>query len=238
MSEWWTYALSDFLLFSPRTYYRLFELYNVEIWPAQIVSVALGVAILALLPQGGVSSGRVVAAILAVCWLWVAWAFHFHRYATINWAATYFAVAFAIEALLLIWTGVVRGQVVFRPAKHAVQRVALGVVLFAIFVAPLIGPLAGRDWVQAEIFGVAPDPTAIATLGILLLAADRVFWAPLLVPMLWCAVSGATLWAMGSPDALLSPLIALLVLFLAVWKTLSLKRIRQAGVNPVHSGDL
>jgi hypothetical protein len=28
MSEWWTYTLSDFLLFSPRVYYRLFELHN------------------------------------------------------------------------------------------------------------------------------------------------------------------------------------------------------------------
>ena len=28
MSEWWTYRLTDFLLFSPRTYDRLFELYN------------------------------------------------------------------------------------------------------------------------------------------------------------------------------------------------------------------
>jgi hypothetical protein len=27
MSEWWSYSLSDFLLFSPRTYYRLFDLY-------------------------------------------------------------------------------------------------------------------------------------------------------------------------------------------------------------------
>ena len=35
MSEWWTYSLSDFLLFSPRTYYRLFELYNLAIWPTQ-----------------------------------------------------------------------------------------------------------------------------------------------------------------------------------------------------------
>ena len=33
MSEWWTYRPSDFLLFAPRTYYRLFELYNAEIWP-------------------------------------------------------------------------------------------------------------------------------------------------------------------------------------------------------------
>ena len=49
MSEWWTYTLSDFLLFSPRTYYRLFELYNAEIWPAQIVALTLGVVLVGLL---------------------------------------------------------------------------------------------------------------------------------------------------------------------------------------------
>ena len=45
MAEWWTYTLSDFLLFSPRTYRRLFELYNADIWPAQLVALALGAAI-------------------------------------------------------------------------------------------------------------------------------------------------------------------------------------------------
>ena len=35
MTEWWTYRPSDFLLFSPRTYHRLFELYNEWLWPAQ-----------------------------------------------------------------------------------------------------------------------------------------------------------------------------------------------------------
>jgi hypothetical protein len=219
VSEWWTYTLSDFLLFSPRTYYRLFELYNREIWPGQLVALGLGVAILALLRRHGAWPGRVVAAILAGCWLWIAWVFHFHRYATINWAATYFAAAFALEALLLIWTGVVRGRFVFQPASHPVQRTGLGLVVFAILVAPLIGPLAGRDWVQAEIFGVAPDPTVIATLGVLLVAPGLAFWALLLVPMLWCAISGATLWAMGSPDAVVTPLIALLALLLTVWKS-------------------
>jgi hypothetical protein len=43
MSEWWTYRPSDFLLFAPRTYYRLFELYNSEIWPLQIVALLAGV---------------------------------------------------------------------------------------------------------------------------------------------------------------------------------------------------
>ncbi len=101
MSEWWTYSLSDFLLFSPRTYYRLFELYNAAVWPAQVVAFGLGVLALWLVWRGSVLAGRIVAAALAACWLWVAWAYLCERYATINWAAEYFAAGFALQALLL-----------------------------------------------------------------------------------------------------------------------------------------
>ena len=99
MAEWWTYSLSDFLLFSPRTYYRLFELYNRAIWPMQLVALALGAAILGLLRVGAAWQGRAVAVLLAACWAFVAWAFLLERYSTINWAASYFAVAFLLEAL-------------------------------------------------------------------------------------------------------------------------------------------
>ena len=66
-----------------------------------------------------------------------------------------------------------------------------------------------------EIFGVAPDPTVIATMGILLLAR-RVSWELLVIPLFWCALSGAVLWTMGSPDALVMPVAALAVLLLAI----------------------
>jgi hypothetical protein len=49
MSEWWTYRLTSFLLFSPRTYYRLIELYNESIWPAQLAAAACGLTIAVLL---------------------------------------------------------------------------------------------------------------------------------------------------------------------------------------------
>ncbi len=221
MSEWWTYTLSDFLLFSAQTYYRLFEIYNSEIWPAQILAIALGIAMLACLFRTEAWQGRVVTAILGMCWFWVAWAFHVEHYATINWAANYFAAGFMIEALLLIWIGTIRGQLHFKPTGNASRLVGLGVLLFALVVQPLIGPIMGRPWLQAEIFGIAPDPTVIATLGVLLLASNRIVWAHLPIPIIWCGISGATLWAMESQDALMMPLTALLVLLLAVWKTLS-----------------
>ena len=75
MAEWWTYALSDFLLFSPRTYYRLFELYNAAVWPEQVLAAAAGLAIAAMLRKPRPWQGRVVAGLLAACWLWIAWAY-------------------------------------------------------------------------------------------------------------------------------------------------------------------
>lgn len=217
MSEWWTYRLSDFLLFSPSTYYRLFELYNAEIWPAQILMLGLGSAVLALWYRGGAGQRLVAAVILAFCWLFVAWAYHLERYATINWAAPYFAAAFAIEAALLIWCAAAGAWRRHRPARDATSRAGLGIVLFALWVQPAIAPLLGRPWTQAEVFGVAPDPTAVATLG-LLVAADRSPWSLMIIPLLWCAVSGATLWTMDSPDAAAPPVLALLALVLAALK--------------------
>jgi Family of unknown function (DUF6064) len=219
MSEWWTYSLSDFLLFSPRTYYRLFELYNVAIWPLQIVGLALGVAIVGLLLRDVAWRGRAIAAALAACWLWVAWAYFQKRYETINWAAGYFAVGFAIEALLLVWSGIVLDRLRFRPSLDLAGLAALCIFLFALFVHPLIGPLIGRPWLQVELFGVAPDPTVVATLGVLV-AGHRPHWDLLVIPLVWCAISGATLWTMQSPDALVMPVVAALALVLAGWKTL------------------
>ena len=214
MSEWWTYTLSDFLLFSPRTYFRLLELYNRDIWPLQILALALGGELLVSWRRDRERHGRYIAAILAACWIWVAWAFHLERYATINWAATYFAAAFAIEALLLAWTGIMRGGLPSRPEAPWFARAGVAILVFALVVQPAIGYLAGRHWVQAEYFGVAPDPTVTATLGVLLITANRTPWWLLVIPLSWCAISGAVQWTMGSPDALVMPIIGCAVLFL------------------------
>src|SRR5215472_278801 len=139
MSEWWTYRLSSFLLFSPRTYYRLFELYNRDLWPAHLLAVALGLAVAALW-RPHVWCGRAVAAILAACWLTVAWAYLYQRYDTINWAAKYFALAFVLEALLLIASGVVRNRLILRGLNDAFGRLGVATLIFALGVQPLLDP--------------------------------------------------------------------------------------------------
>lgn len=222
MSEWWTYRPSDFLLFSAETYRRLFELYNRDVWPLHLVAIVAGLAIVMLAARR--TGGRIVAAILAAAWLWVAWAFHLERYATIQIAARWFAAAFALEALLLVWIGVVRDGLRTGSAIRPVQRLGLALFGFALLLQPLIVPLLGRGWTSVEVFGLAPDPTAVATLGVVLFAGTRIRWSLLVVPVLWCAVSGTTLWAMREPDALVAPIAAAIALVLAIWRSRSSAR--------------
>jgi hypothetical protein len=126
-------------------------------------------------------------------------------------------VGFALQALLLAWAGLVRDRIRLSPPADAAGWGGLAVFVFALAVQPLAAPLLGRDWTQVELFGVAPDPTAVATLG--LLAAARAPRWLLALPVLWCAITGATLWTMAAPDALATPVVALLALILAVWSS-------------------
>lgn len=215
MSEWWTYRLSDFLMFAPRTYNRLYELYNSEIWPLQIVAIAAGFAALWLVWRG--VYGRVVAAVLAAAWIFVAWAYHWERYATINTAAPYYAAGFAAEALLLAGYGLRRHNLRFDLQPAPTRWIGLAILVAGVVLYPLLAPLLGRPWTQAEIFGIAPDPTAIATIGALLLAEGHI--ASLLVlPLLWCAISALTLWTMGTPDAAAPASVLVLGAATAIWR--------------------
>ena len=216
MSEWWTYRLTSFLLFSPSTYYRMFERYNLAIWPAQLAGVSIGLAIVALLIGKRGHHERIIAGLLAACWMWIALAFHYQRYAQINWAATWFALAFASEALLLIVVGVLAGRLHLQLARSGVHWIATSIVAMSILGYPLLAPITGRPWTTAEIFGVAADPTAIASVAVLALVRGRIRWPLLVVPVIWCAIAAATLWAMDAPEAWVLLAAGLLALWPAV----------------------
>jgi hypothetical protein len=216
MSEWWSYSPSDFLLFSARTYYRLFEIHNGALWPAHILTLLLGAGILVLMRGEGRWRGRMISALLAGSWGWVAWAFLWNRYSSINWAARYAALVFGLEALMLVAIGVVRGRLDFRTRPDV--KGAMGTALFVLALAlhPIVLRLLGREWRQTETFGITPDPTVIATLGLLLLASGSGRRALMVIPVLWCVMSGATLWLLGSREAWVL-IMALLAFGIAAW---------------------
>jgi hypothetical protein len=86
----------------------------------------------------------------------------------------------------------------------------LAIVLLSLLLYPLFALFEEHGWVQAEVFGIAPDPTVAATLGMLLLWRAPWFLWPL--PLLWCAISGATLNELDVAQAWVLPLVGVLAL--------------------------
>jgi hypothetical protein len=122
--------------------------------------------------------------------------------------------------MLLIAVGVMLDRLRLSQPKSVAAVIGLAMFLLALIGFPLVGPLLGRPWLQAESFGLMPDPTVAATLG-LLAAAQQAHWMLLVVPILWSAISGATLWAMQSPEAPLMPLAAAVAVVLVARKSWS-----------------
>jgi hypothetical protein len=214
MPEWWTYRPEDFLLFSPRVYWRMFELQNDMMWPLHLITVATGlVIVLSLLPRPkhGVAW---INLLLAALWAFVAWSFLWNRYAAINWAVIYVAPAFALQAMVLAAAAIIRGGLTF-DRRDVAGWTGLLLAFTGLVLYPVLPPLAGRPWRSAEVFGVAPDPTVIMTLGLLLAARGRALPILLPIPLLWCLLSGLTLWAMDDRQAWL-PLLAIGIFLVAL----------------------
>ena len=208
MSEWWTYRPEDFLLFAPRVYWRMFELQNEAVWPLQIIAVLVGAAVLVWAVRPQPWSDRVITGALAAAWIFVGWDFLWTRYAAINWAAAYAVPVFAAEGLLLAWIGTWRGGLHIASSSAIPRSAGLAIFLYALAGHPFVAMLADRPVQAAEFVGIAPDPTAIATLGLLsTMSGGPATSALMAVPLAWCIVSWATLRTMGAPEAWL-PLIA------------------------------
>lgn len=208
MPEWWTYGLGDFLMFSPRAYARLIERYNSEVWPWQLAGCVAAAALLGLALRRRQEGVRAAALVLGATWVAVGYGFFWHRYAAINLGARPLAALCALEAVLLLGAGRA-GRL--EPAPVGDRRARAGALLLAAaLLYPVLACLPGRGWRQAEIVGLMPDPTAIATIGWLLTVRGPARGVLLAVPLLLGAAGTLTLLALRRPDAA-APGLALLL---------------------------
>jgi hypothetical protein len=200
VSEWWTYAPSDFLLFSARTWYRLVARYNADLWPLQAVALAVGLLLLVLVARGSDPRGRIVGIVLAASWVVVGYAFHHERHAEVNWAASGFAVASFVQAALLAVAAFAGNGLALRRPVRLGDRIALLVAALAIVAYPLVSVATGRGIAAGETFGTLPDPTAIASVALLSLAQARRRWVVLAIPIATCAIASIFLHALRAAE--------------------------------------
>jgi hypothetical protein len=197
MGEWSTYTLSDFLMFSPQAYARLLERYNAAWWPVHGLLLAAGIALLAIARSRSARAMRAAFVLLAAAWVLTGWAFHWQRYAEIFLGAPLLALGCWAQGVLLLLACAARIEA-SRASRW--RDVPAGILLLVGAVLyPLLAPLTAKPWPQAEMFALMPDPTALATLGVVLLAPVRVRGRLLLsvLPAASLAVGLATRWTLA-----------------------------------------
>ncbi len=188
------------IAFDRDSYLALFAAYNGDIWPWPLLGLAMALLPLAAMRWRWPQRDRVVAVALVAMWAWTAAVYHWTYFASINFTAPVLAGAFALQALLLAWTGVVRGRL--RVAWHGNLASWAGAVLmiFAVVGYPAWCWLDGHAWPRVALAGSAPTPTVLLTLGALI--AARAPWHLFAIPLLWAAVASLAAWELDLPPDL------------------------------------
>ncbi|MEH6641014.1 DUF6064 family protein [Vreelandella glaciei] len=223
MNEWTSYRLQDFIPFTAEVYFRLLERMGETFWPLHLLTLALGAATLVLALK---HRPRLACLLPAPLWAFVAVAFFIQRYAELNWAGGYVGYAFITQAVLLVVIALtVWGMDNAPRAKKPPITIGIAIILFGLILMPLIAPLSGGSWYQAEVFGIHADPTAVTTLGlVLIILRGFALWIAAIIPALWLVVSGLTLQVLNATGAaVLFAVLALTVVGL-VWKSIESKR--------------
>ena len=199
MSDWLSYSLHDLLIFSPEAYAGLFESYNKALWPYQVPLVMASLVLLVGLRLKPAAFGKITLVSLALAWLFVGLWFIEGYYSQLNPMAESFIYFFVIQAVFLFWASINTNPQVFSDFdkfdKKPIYHLGWVVLIYAYFLHPLLLFQTGRQFNGLEFLFVAPDATAIATLGFLLVIRPKAYALLMVMPLLWLLLSLLTYMA-------------------------------------------
>ena len=187
--------------------------YHATFWPLPWLALAWGAVVIALSVTAASRAGLLL---LAVAWIWVGAAWHLATFAGINFAAPLYGAFFVLQGALLAWAAA-RGRLGLRYRGQVRDRIALALAVAALVGYPLLDRWSGIPWPAVRLPGADPCPTALFTLGILLLADRRSAAGLMVLPVLWTFVAGTTGWAVAIGRDQFLPLAGLVALVLALW---------------------
>lgn len=194
---------------SAAEFFALTEAYNVIYWPVHVVTFLMGVAALILALVKATYADRVISVVLASLWLWsgVVFLILFFRDLSptlFGFTPPGFAYAsgglFIIQSILFLYFGVIRASIAYSYEGDPYAIAGIVAIVYAMIVYPLIGYITGHPLPGYPVFGSAPCPVAIYTVGMLLLTNRRMPPLLLIIPLIWglmgiVAVMVFTVWA-------------------------------------------
>lgn len=210
--------------FTLEQFLGVFAAYNAAIWPAQIIAAVLGLVAVAALWLKRPLASRLILSILALMWMWNGVGYQFLFFSSINPAAKLFAGLFMLQALLLAGCAVAARAVSFRTGSDLRSIAGFALIIYAMLIYPVLGISAGHGLMAGPMFGVAPCPTTIFTIGLLLLARGRwVVWLSI-IPLLWSLIGLAAALQLGIPEDLGLPVGGVVLAMVLVGEMLKARR--------------
>jgi hypothetical protein len=179
---------------------EMFRTYNLSVWPMQVVTYALGIAVVILAIKKTSYSDKIISGILAFLWLWagIVWSLMF--FCPYKFVYCIAAVVLVVQSLILLMFGL---GVRSKPSlsfkfRGDLNSIIGGIAILYVFVFyPIIGGLSGWAYPQGPIFGVAPCPVCVFTFGMLLLTDKKVPVSILIIPFLWSLLGIAAVRRFG-----------------------------------------
>jgi hypothetical protein len=176
------------LPFTLDQFLSVFERYNRALEPAPFFAYVFGAVALVFACRGGRLPGRLVLGTLALFWAVCGAGYHLTFFRAISPAAIAFGVLFLAQAALLLRAALRREAPAFGLHASARHVAALALAVYALAAYPRISAAVGHEYPRAPVFGVAPCPTTIFTIAVLLLAEPRPSGTLLAIPIAWSVV--------------------------------------------------
>jgi len=202
--------------FTVEQFLNVFVVYNTVIWPMQFGLVAIAMFVILTAFKPGKRSSRLITVLLSFLWFWAGIVYHLGFFRHINEIATIFGALFIIQAVLLLYVGVIRGDLRYQPRLDLSGVVGAFLVLYAIIVYPELAYVTGHKYPGAPTFGT-PCPLTVFTFGILLWADGLARWFLLGIPLLWSLTGVAAVWHLGMLEDILLPLGGLISFSVIMW---------------------
>ncbi|NKB58775.1 MAG: hypothetical protein GKS00_20795 [Alphaproteobacteria bacterium] len=204
--------------FSRDVFLDLVAQYNALLWPAQIAALLLGLVVLYFSIRTHDGNSRFPVLIVAVSWLAVGIGYFALHFSTLNWAAWLSAALFVTQALLLVWTGVIRSGFRLHYDNDIASQIGVALLAFAIAGYPLLGLATGTGTAALPIVGIDPGPTVLLTWGFLLLSTTPAPLVLAVIPFIAACVGAAAGWLIDLPADLVLPPAAVAGLWLILAK--------------------
>jgi len=200
-------------------FFSMFARANAAVWPMELVWYAAAIAAVVLAFRPVRTSSQLSAGFLAVYYVWLGIVFFGVFYSPINDHALAVGAMFVLGGALWLIAGVVRQELQFQARWDLLGAIGGAFVLYGLAVHPVIGMFGSHFFPAAPVFGLAPCPSAIFTVGLLLWTRRRVPMYVVVVPLVWLlAQTPAEALALGVVADVGRPIVGIVGTALLVWR--------------------